>query len=163
VGKALRKYPQSVDLALLAARVDLLSGKADQGLALLKQIKEQHPTSPAPLEMEGDYYASVKNFDKAMEAYRAAWNQQYTQNLAIKLLQILIQSSLAKASLEPMKDWLNIQPNRPQAMTLFAMCYQADVQNANAIEQYEKIRAVRPNDAFKLNNLAWLYQEADKA
>src|SRR5690606_15591415 len=157
---ALQKDSNNVELQLLAARLELLSNEPERALELIQASKKQFPTEASPLELEGDLYSSQNNHQQAVTAYRAAWELQNSQSLAIKIHQTLRKAGELQASIQPLQDWLSVSPNSHQAMVLLAMAYQSDGAADKAIAQYEKIKAVHPNDVITLNNLAWLYQES---
>lgn len=157
--QALKQHPDSLELGLLAARLEFLAGKPEQGFGHLTKVRSQHADSPAPLELEGDYHVVQGDFGKALDAYRKAWDLQHTQDLAIKLHQVLRQMDQVDASMEPLQNWLREQPESPRALALLAMAYQSKGQFDQAIAHYEQVRRLQPKDALALNNLAWLYQE----
>lgn len=160
VTTALQKDSNNVELQLLAARLELLSNQPERALELIQASKKQFPAEASPLELEGDLYSSQNNHQRALAAYRAAWELQSSQSLAVKMHQTLRKAGQLQDSLQPLHDWLSTNPNSHQAMVLLAMAYQSDGAADKAIAQYEKIKEVHPNDAITLNNLAWLYQEA---
>lgn len=159
ITNALKKDANNVELQVLAARLEVLSNQPEKALELIQAAKKQFPSEASPLELEGDLYNSQNKHQEALAAYRAAWELQSSQSLAIKMHHTLRKTGELQASLQPLQDWLKTHPNSYQAMTLLAMAYQSDGAADKAIAQYEKIKAMHPSDAITLNNLAWLYQE----
>ena len=152
-------FPTSPEAQLLRAKVELSAGDEKSGFDQLSRINRKYPQQPIAFEFLGDYYFSKETFEKAVGAYQKAWLRAPSQTLAIKMHRALREASSTEKSLEPLKQWLEISPDSPQASTLLAMGYQAAGKNDEAIELYEKIRKSRPTDAVALNNLAWLYYE----
>ncbi|GAA3978953.1 tetratricopeptide repeat protein [Allohahella marinimesophila] len=152
-------FPSSPEAQLLRAKVELSAGDEKAGFDQLSRINRKYPQQPIAFEFLGDYYFSKENFEKAVGVYQKAWLRAPSQTLAIKMHRALREANSTVKSLEPLKQWLEINPDSPQASTLLAMGYQAAGMNDEAIELYEKIRQSRPADAVALNNLAWLYYE----
>lgn len=152
-------FPSSPEAQLLRAKVELSAGDEKAGFDQLSRINRKYPQQPIAFEFLGDYYFTKESFEKAVDVYQKAWLRAPSQALAIKMHRALREANSTVKSLEPLKQWLEISPDSPQASTLLAMGYQAAGMNEEAIALYEKIRKSRPADAVALNNLAWLYYE----
>ncbi|WP_431685868.1 tetratricopeptide repeat protein [Hahella sp. NBU794] len=158
-----KTLPDRIEARLLPVKTEFLTDNEAAGVKLLNEIKKEFSDSSLPYEVEGDHYYSKGEFEKAINAFQLAWYQKQSQSLAIKMHETLKKAQAGAKSLKPLEEWVSIEPNSPQTITLLAMGYQANNMPDKAIEQYEKLRQIRPNDAVALNNLSWLYFEKGDA
>lgn len=70
--KALIEEPKNIDALLGMARLDLAAGLADEAEARLKKASKLAPKDPKVLAAYGNYYASQKNWKKALDKLREA-------------------------------------------------------------------------------------------
>jgi putative PEP-CTERM system TPR-repeat lipoprotein len=154
---ALEKQPYDASALMLMARVELLSGHYEQALEYANRIQKAQPDLYAGYELGGDAWMARKNDAEAKAAYAQAWKRKPSAALAIKL------SAAAKRSGEPeeatkhLLNWLNDYPDDARALQVLGTTYQDIGQNSKAIQAYEKVLALEPENVVALNNLAWLY------
>jgi len=98
-----------------------------------------------------------------VSAYRAAHAREPSTRAALALAESLRDGGDVAAARSVLLDWLSKNERDVAARTwLGNLEIQAGNETA-ARQQFERVLELEPDDAVALNNLAWLYDEADDA
>lgn len=153
----LEKQPYYVPALVLISRAELQSGHYAQVPEYAEQIQKTRPDLYIGHELAGDSWIARKDYTAAKMAYTQAWDLKPSTTLAIKLAETLKRSGKPQKATAVLIAWLNDHPSDARVLQFLGTTYQDLKQNDKAIQAYEKVLAVRPNNIVSLNNLAWLY------
>ena len=162
LGIALEKQPYYVPALVLMARAEQQSGNYEQALEYANQIQKVQPDLYMGYELGGDAWMARENDVEARAAYAQAWERQPSATLAIKLSAAARRSGKPEEATQPLLAWLNDHPDDVRAQQFLATTYQDLGQDSEAIQAYEKVLALEPDNVVALNNLAWLYSLAQR-
>ena len=158
---ALEKQPNYMLALVLMVKVELQSGYFEQALKYARQIQNIQPDLSLGYELAGDAWVAEKKYAEANTAYAQAWEREQSSVLAIKLSDTAMRSGKPDDALKSLLAWLNEHPDDVQTRQLLGTTYQNLGQDDKAIDVYERLLAVQPDNVLALNNLAWLYSLAN--
>lgn len=149
-------YIQARDtLSALDARL----GDHEQALEFAKSLQDNAPASATGLVLEGDAWMSTKSWQLAAQAYEKALGRAKDSSVLVKLHSVLIRSKLSSKADKIALNWQQEHPQDQFVRLYLAQSYTHRQLNSKAIEQYETLLAVVPDNAIALNNLALLYSD----
>ncbi|HEX7027643.1 MAG TPA: tetratricopeptide repeat protein, partial [Gammaproteobacteria bacterium] len=154
--QALTLAPDSFVLAEQLVVVESRLGNFGRAMSLIEEMKKRSPESSRLLSLEGDVLMQQKNYRHAISAYEAAATLNPTTGLLVKLYGAASAAGVP-APEERFRAWLKQHPDDARIRMLLAEYYQATGDSPAAIEQYEKVVEIDPDNVLALNNLAWLY------
>ena len=157
LGLALEKQAYYVPALVLMARVELQTGHYEEALEYARQIQKAQPELYAGYELGGDAWTARKNDVEAMAAYTQAWERKPSAALAIKLSSAAKRSGKPEEATKPLLAWLNEHPDDARTLQLLGAIHQDLGEDSKAIQAFEKVLALEPENVVALNNLAWLY------
>ncbi len=134
-----------------------------EALYIAREVQKQRPKEAVGLVLEGDIYASQKNWNEAITSYRNALKRTPATELAIKTHNTILVSGNAAEAEKFAALW---SKDHPKDVT-FRM-HQGDLAMARkdfqiATQHYNAALALQPNNAIVLNNLAWALGEQKQA
>lgn len=159
LNKALELDPKFVDAQNALAILDLREGKFDEALKIAKQIQQSNPQSSVGPKLEGDVLMAKKQYVQAGKAYESAFALQKYWTLAVKIYTAYNKAGRVKDGEAYILRWLTEKPQDSVARLYLAQAYMFSGQNQAAIEQFQTLLKLEPNNVAILNNLAWLYQQ----
>ena len=154
---ALEKQPYYVPALVLMVGVELQSSQYGQALEYAEQIQKAKPDLYMGYELAGDARMARKEHAEAKTAYTQAWDLEPSATLAIKLSETSRRFGKQEEALVALLAWLNDHPDDARPLQFLGTTYQDMGQNDKAIQTYEKLLAVQPENVVALNNPAWLY------
>jgi putative PEP-CTERM system TPR-repeat lipoprotein len=146
---------------LLLGRLTIANKDDAAALGIAADLLKAHPDAAYGDELTGDVYAARKAYQQASDAYALAYGKASSASLAQKLYQSRLQLGETESAHEVLRQWLADHPEDVPTRGLLAQAQLSAGQPAEAIEEYQKLLEVDPNNVMALNNLAWLYQEAN--
>ena len=155
--KALKAQDDYLPSLMVRAQLHLRDKHYKKALASARTIQTRHPEHNVGFKLEGDVHMARKNFTKATEAYRKAYQQSTSAQLALLLAHAQRLSGADSDALTTLRDWLQEHPKDSHIRTQLAMYLDRMQKPTEAIAEYEKISEQEPDNAIVLNNLAWLY------
>lgn len=137
---------------------------ADGDLTAAKTFAERLPAAPeqAPrlYSALAELYRRYGHSEEAKSAYQDAWQHTQSREIALALYRIDRSNQTdAETALEPLKSWVASHPEDVAARHFLAFELMANGSARKAIDIYEGLRAIEPENPIILNNLAWLYHE----
>jgi tetratricopeptide (TPR) repeat protein len=138
--------------------------KALKAADALKHILDRgDPLNPTALMLKGALYSQQKQYDRAIEQYKAAIAKNFRHYQAhLNLGNIYTQLIRFDAAIESYKNAISVKPNAPRAYLMLGQIYIAHKQLAEAKTAYENVLKLNPNVPVAQNNLAWIYAENEE-
>lgn len=160
VKKALELDPDGVATNGMMVGIEMKDGHKELALARAARIRKSHPHSAGAAMLEGDTRFAQGDAVGASGSYADAYRLAPSSAAAIRTYQTRTAAKLEKSTAE-LTDWLQRQPQDLSARMVLAQSLLQQGRSAEAIQQYERVVAGGKPGAMALNNLAWLYQQAD--
>lgn len=151
--------PDFVDAHLASATLAERSGRMDQALKIAKQIQKQVPSNSAGYVLEGDLLMAQKKPELASKAYEQALANSQNGFALIKLHEALALSGKEKTAETRLMQWVKQRPSDVPVRMFLATKQLTRNQNKEAMEHYQAILEMDPNNAAALNNMALAYQQ----
>lgn len=159
-GQSLRKALE-LQPDLLQAQQGLISlamaeKKPEEALAISRTVQKQRPKDMAGYVLESDIYTAEKAWGKAAQAARAGLEKVPSPQLAVRLHAALGAAGKKAEADQWAAQWQRTQPK--DADFAFYLGSQAIASNdlPQALQQFERVTALQPDNALVLNNLAWV-------
>ena len=163
--KAYEAQPNNLRGLLGESRAYLMEGKPDKSVEL---IEAEARKTPANLDLQrelGNAEANASQFDKAIATYQALLGKVTDQKLQSELWTRVAESYLRRGdvaqSINSLEKARQGQPDNPMLMTNLAMLYETQNKTDVARKYYEMSVKTDPNNAYALNNLAYLISESN--
>ena len=161
--KALQLQPSYYEAAVGLIALEMRQGRADDALKVAQDFQQQNPKLAAGFVLEGDVLAQQGKYDDAIQAMNKGQNVQVSGPVAIRIHQLQIAAKHPAEADNALLQWLKANPKDTAAHLYLAQSYQARKQNKAAIEQYEMVQKLFPEQVIALNNLALLYLQENDA
>lgn len=130
--------------------------KPGDALSISRTVQKQRPKEAAGYVMESDIQAAAKAWDKAAEVSRAGLKQVSSPELAVRLHAALSASGKKSDADQWATEWQRTQPKDVD----FAFYVGSKAMTSNdlpkALQQFERVVSLQPDNAVVLNNLAWV-------
>ncbi|WP_323750795.1 tetratricopeptide repeat protein [Marinobacter sp.] len=152
-------FPESESISLKLAAAEFEQGNTSEARDALQDVKKHHPDSPAPYQVEASFYANSGEPQQAAELYELALDKRRTPELEVAYARALAQSGQSQKALESLRTAFQKFPNNQTILLVLAMTHQQLNQPNEAIEHYQTLMDINPDNPLVLNNLAWLYYE----
>lgn len=135
--------------------LELKMGNLKEALNTAKLIQAQRADGFGE-SIEGDLESGQKNWSKAASAYRAAIEKKPSSALAIKLHTVLKNDGKSNEAKLLQGQWLKKFP-RDAAFIFYLGELSLQAQDyADALQKFEAVNKIIPNDAVAMNNVAWV-------
>lgn len=135
----------------------LVAGKSDEALKQAKSYQEANPKSAAGYILEGDTYASSKQWAPAERAYREGLKASASPDgLPMKLHGLLVASGKKADGEAFARKWLADHPADYGFRHYLAEHALRTGDLKEAVTHYQLLVSQQPNNPLALNNLAWV-------
>lgn len=161
--KALEFKPDLLEAQRSLASLNLDAQKPAEALAISRTVQKQRPKEGVGYILEGDVHAAGKNWEQAVEAYRAGLKAAPGPELAIKLHTALSLGGKAADADRFAADWMKGNPKDAALMLYLGDRAIAGNKLADAARLYDRVIALQPRNAVALNNLAWVAGQTGRA
>ncbi|MEP3563073.1 MAG: tetratricopeptide repeat protein [Marinobacter sp.] len=152
-------FPESESISLKLAAVEFQQGNTSEARAALQDVKQHHPDSPAPYQVEANFYENSGEHQQAAELYELALEKRRTPELVVAHARSLARAGQAQEALKALRAASEQFPNNQPILLSLAMTHQQLNQSDEAIERYQTLMDINSENPLVLNNLAWLYYE----
>ncbi|MBJ6137704.1 tetratricopeptide repeat protein [Marinobacter litoralis] len=152
-------FPKTESISLKLAAVEFQQGNTSEARAALQDVKQHHPDSPAPYQVEANFYENSGKHKQAAELYELALKKRRTPELEVARARAFARSGQAPEAVEALQVASEQFPNNQPILLSLAMTHQQLNQPDEAIKHYQTLMRINPDNPLVLNNLAWLYYE----
>jgi tetratricopeptide (TPR) repeat protein len=158
--KLVQAKPEDVQAQILLVGGLLSRGLGEEALQRARALQAKHPGAPDTHMLVGDALGIRGDFAGAAKEYQKAANLQFTEPVAMRLIEALRRSNQGPAAAKVLQLFLEQNPRNGPALLLAANGFMEAGKWPEAIRIYEGLRSrVGDRDAALLNNLAWAYGE----
>jgi putative PEP-CTERM system TPR-repeat lipoprotein len=157
--KALALDPGFTQAKLAQVELAMAQGSTDQALVLARQLQKTEPKLAVGFLLEGDILVAQKKLEQAVRPYEQAFAIAKSPQMLIKLAAAMKAAGKTKDADAKLAQWQSEHPAESLVATYVGESYLANKQYKAAIEQFEAILKIQPENPMVLNNLAWVYQE----
>ncbi len=141
---------------IAALRQQVASGRAKEAVGIAAAIERANPGSPGAMMLAGDTLGAAGRWREAAQAYRRAANLQFSEGIALRLIDALRRSDDTAAALAVVDTFLTQYPQSVAARLLASDAALAGKQWDHAALLLGGLRAqLGDGDAILLNNLGW--------
>ncbi|MDP4546387.1 tetratricopeptide repeat protein [Marinobacter sp. MDS2] len=152
-------FPESESISLKLATIEFQQGNTSEARDVLQDVKQHHPDSPAPYQVEANFYENAGEHQQAAELYELAIEKRRTPELEVAHARALARSGQSQKALDGLEAAAEQFPNNQPILLSLAMTHQQLNQPDEAIARYQALMDINPDNPLVLNNLAWLYYE----
>jgi len=160
--KAHAVRPDSVMVIASLAMLDVRDGRPAAGAQRIAEMRKAHPDDPSLLALEGDFYAANHDFEAASRSFDAAMSMRPSAAISVRAYQARRNGNLRDAA-APLESWVAKKPDDFPVQAVLAEAYMNGGQTRRAQAKYEFLVDNATPNAVILNNLAWLYYQANDA
>ncbi len=140
------------------------NGRATEAVGVAQGIERANPGSPGAIMLVGDTLGAAGRWRDAAEAYRRAANLQFSEGIALRLIDAMRRAGDDSAALAVVDVFLDQYPQSVAARLLAADAALAGRQWDRAGSLLEGLRAtLGDRDAILLNNLGWVKLSQQRA
>ncbi len=159
VADLLSEDPENLRLLSFLVDLEMKSGQLNEASKILVQIENINPDHNVVNVFKGDLALKNEDYKSAKFHLKNAWQQSPVDTVAEKLFKVLGILGEQNEQIKHLDHWLEIIPNSAPATLYKAINYQQTMQKTKAMDAYEKVLEVAPNNVMALNNLGWIYFE----
>ena len=159
IADLLTEDPENIRLLSFLVDVEMKSGQLNEATKILAQIENINPDHPVVSIFKGDLAIASNDMKSAKFHLSNAWKQTPSDPVAEKLFKVLGALAEKQNQLKHLENWLEVLPASAAATLYQAINLQQNRQHTKAMESYEKVLQVAPDNVMALNNLGWIYFE----
>ena len=160
--RAAQLQPKNVAAQRGLATLAMADNKPQNALTAAREIQKNNPTEAAGFVLEGDIESSRKNWDASAGAYRTALKIDRTAGTTARLHTALRAAGKSADADRLAAEWGRDKP-KDAAFNYTLGDLALDRQDWTAGEaHFRAVLAVQPENAFALNNIAWLLVKQGK-
>ena len=159
VADLLAEDPENLRLLSFLVDVEMKAGQLNEAAKILAQIENINPEHPIVDVFKGDLAIANKDLKTAKFHLTKAWKNTPSDPIAEKLFKVLGALAEKDNQLKHLENWLEVMPGSAAATLYQAINLQQNRQATKAMEAYEKVLQVAPDNVMALNNLGWIYFE----
>src|SRR5256885_5125730 len=147
------------DLALVErdiAGIYIATGRHDEALAEARAVQKAHPEQPLGYVLEGEVYIAQKKLDLAERTYRAALKKFDLPVLAVRTHAVMSGAGKSSEADAMAEKWVSAHPKDASLLVYLGQRDLAEKRYVSAEKRYKVALERQPDNAFVLNNLAWV-------
>lgn len=160
--KALEIKPDLQQAQKGSIMLDIDAKNVQGALATAKTMQKQNAKDALGYVLEGDIYATQKNWDNAASAFREGLKHVASPELAIKLHSVLMTSNKGAEADKFAASWQKDNPTDAAFMLYQGDRAIAGKDYATAEKLYTAVTKLQPNSPIAYNNLAWVTARLNK-
>ncbi len=155
-------HPDDVDTRRLLVETLLHQGKLREMNEELGKLPEGVIPPAQLLTARGRLALETGDLEQALELLSAAYDRQPNSTTLVFLSQAYMLKGETGEAESLLQAWLKDHPNDGPILHQLGSLYVSSGNDDGAVEMYERLLVESPDDVIALNNLAWLYREAEQ-
>lgn len=155
--KGLQVSPHNLHYTVLLTHLEIRAEQYREVRKLIDQISTRWPSLNIAKLLEGDLFYKQKQYSDAIASYRESWNSTPTEDLAEKILGLMLENSSQKSSQAFFTEWVQHFPKSPRPYLVQSQHHFQAKQLPKAIKTLEAGLTATSNSSELLNNLAWFH------
>jgi len=159
LSEAVRRNPEAAQAQLALANTRLMQGRLKAVTPIVERLADKLPNQPDFLLLKGRWQLAKGEPQAALTSFERL-HQLAPSELSVGLLAqtywLVGQDAAADTVLT---DWIDAHPQATDVMMLLANSLLTRGKNAEALEWYQKVVKLQPENLIATNNLAWLLAE----
>jgi tetratricopeptide (TPR) repeat protein len=163
--RAYQAQPGNLRGLLGESRALLMDGQADKSVQLVETEAQKAPANVDLQRELGNTEVSAGQYDKAITSYQGllgkVTDQRQQADLWTRIAEAYLRKGDIQQSINSLEKARQGQPDNPSLMANLAMLYETQSKKDVARKYYELSIKADPNNAFALNNLAYLISESN--
>lgn len=148
--------PRSFPVRLALGEAELESGNTENALAVATDLKVDFPTQAGGYVLEGRAYLAMRQFDSASKSLSAAYSRKSTWPVLALKIQALRLADRSSDALDANEAWLADNPGHVPSLLMRGVLLQASGRSEEALNAYNAVLEVAPENLIALNNAAWV-------
>jgi putative PEP-CTERM system TPR-repeat lipoprotein len=152
--KALLSQAGYFPALLLKAKVEELAGNLAGAEQQARALVAEHPHDASVQQLLGDVAMGQRRVNDAIQAYRAAYDDEENTEYAARLYNAYVQVGQLGQALDFAQSWAHRNPTNIAARHVLAEAYLRSGKLAEGQQLYEALSKQLPNDPSILNDLA---------
>lgn len=152
--KGLSGMPDHLPSQILKIEVEIAQREFAKAEAALKALQGQHPNDIAVARLQGDLAMARGQYPAAIATFRNLAGKKGGEGIILPLYRAYEKAGERSNGLRALENWSKTRPNEPTVLRVLGDGYLAAGDLAGARRTYERLLALRPDDAMVLNNLA---------
>jgi putative PEP-CTERM system TPR-repeat lipoprotein len=158
--RAVAQSPDSVEALIALVRVEASRGDEVASAALLDRLAKLHVDPATVALLNAEVNASTGNLDAAVQGL-GPLAKQGNREATLRLADALSRDGKNTDAKRALQAYLSVHPDDFGVEVALAGVILEEGNRNDAIGRYEKLNAKRADSPVVLNNLAWLYFEAN--
>jgi len=154
--RAISVDPKEANAYIALFPILMKTQRFDEATRFAKALQKERPDASAGYLAEADVLAATKQWGDALRLTRKA-HETWPSTVTVSVLhRMLLSNSQVAEARKLIADWLKTNPGDLVAMAKAAENFMSVKQYKDAEDIYLQLIEKAPNNAFALNNLAWL-------
>jgi len=155
--KSLKINPEYFGGHIVLAATGIETNNFSMSLKSINALKNIAPDSHIPYEMEADIQTKQKNYKKAIEILKNAWNKNQNIKLANKLMLNYLSDNQKAIAFDAWNELASSDQKNLKLHLTYSLVLHENEQSGKALKVLESQLKTYPDNAILLNNLANLY------
>jgi len=154
LGRVLDANPKDTVALVGLAQLAAAQGDYNGALAWLDRV----PVSAVRARLQGEVLYKQGKFADAADAFANAFDTEPSAQVAMLAYQAALRAGRKDPEAELIR-WTQTHPQDPTAQFALGSIAMTEGRHDAAIERYQTVLALQPDNAVTLNNMAWIYSE----
>ncbi len=150
---ALEEDPANFLLKSSLADLYIRQGKLIEARILAEEVLASDPRHPQALVVLGEIFSKETNLDEAINCFRHAFQKDSRPYVSLRIARTLRKMERYKEALEELDTVLVAQRENPSFLKEKALTLNRMGRRSEALEIYEKLRSLDPDDSFVLKEV----------
>ena len=160
--RAAELQPGNVAVSRAQARLAMADGRPEDALKVAREMQKRAPQDATGFTIEGEIEVSRKNWDAAINAYRASLKVAPSSETTAKLHTALMAAKKPAEAERLAAEWLKANPKDAGFHYFLGDVALAQDDLTRAEARYRAVLEVQPDNALAMNNVAWLLAKQGK-
>ena len=160
-GRALGLNPEHTGSLERLAVLRLRDGDGDGALTLARRLQATEEAATVGYSIEGRVHRAASRYPEAVKAFGSAYEMSPSSDSAVALGLALVGAGQADDAATLWGQRVNENPDEDSVRFQLAQILLTLERHDDAVREYEELVRTQPRNLVVLNNLAFLYQEAD--